>query len=167
MNNGITMLAFAIGAAVGSVVTWAVLKTRYEARIQEEVNSVKETFSRVHNKAIESNAPVDPDEMLSDLGYINEEKEEDDMAEGPYVISPDEFGEKDYNMVTLTYYNDRVLADRFEERIENPEELVGDEALGSFGEYEDDAVYVRNDALKTDYEILLDMRDYSEVAVEM
>ena len=32
-----------------------------------------------------------------------------------------------------------------------------------FGEYEDDAVFVRNDAHKTDYEILYDPRNYSDV----
>ena len=37
---------------------------------------------------------------------------------------------------------------------------IGD-ALRHFGEYEDDAVYVRNDELKTDYEILRSEKDYN------
>ena len=44
--------------------------------------------------------------------------------------------------------------------------MVGFESLGSFGEYEDDCVHVRNDAQKTDYEILRALRNYSEVIEE-
>lgn len=162
MNNGVTaFVAFVIGVAAGSVLTWKLLKTRYEQMAQEEIESVKETFSRAY-KEEEQVKTENAEEILDNLGYNTETKEGDTMNE-PYVISPDEFGEKDYTMVTLTYYNDRVLADRFDEVIDDPTELVGPEALESFGEYEDDAVYVRNDALKTDYEILLDVRDYSEM----
>lgn len=40
---------------------------------------------------------------------------------------------------------------------------IGDDALGHFGEYEDDSVFVRNDEEQTDYEILLDGRNYHDV----
>lgn len=45
--------------------------------------------------------------------------------------------------------------------------LLGIDSLNHFGEYEDDSVFVRNDARKCDYEILLDQRTYSEVAEDM
>lgn len=166
MSNGITaFVAFAIGAAVGAVVTWKLAKSKFEQMAQEEIDSVKESFSKAYGENKSEDLTVDEaKKMMTDLGY-SVEKEDDKMR--PYVISPDEFGEKDYKMETLTYYNDRVLADRWDEPIENPEELLGDEALGSFGEYEDDAVYVRNDALKIDYEILLDTRNHADVVEEM
>ena len=41
--------------------------------------------------------------------------------------------------------------------------VVGLESLAHFGEYEDDSVFVRNDRLKCDYEILLDQRTCSDV----
>lgn len=41
--------------------------------------------------------------------------------------------------------------------------LLGGDSLEHFGEYEDDSVYVRNDAKKCDYEILLDQRNYQEI----
>ena len=41
--------------------------------------------------------------------------------------------------------------------------VVGLESLTHFGEFEDDSVFVRNDRLKCDYEILLDQRTYSDV----
>ena len=57
-----------------------------------------------------------------------------------------------------------MLTDENDEIIEDVEETVGFESLNHFGEYEDDSVFVRNDARKCDYEILLDQRTYSEVA---
>ena len=50
------------------------------------------------------------------------------------------------------------------------EDLVGvtgfattDELESHFGEYEDDSIFVRNDRLKCDLEILFDRRTYAEV----
>lgn len=45
-RNLLTSLAFVAGAAVGSAITWKLLKTKYEKIAQEEIDSVKEVFSR-------------------------------------------------------------------------------------------------------------------------
>ena len=50
-----------------------------------------------------------------------------------------------------------------DEKVEDVDNVVGLESLAHFGEYEDDSVFVRNDRLKCDYEILLDQRTYSDV----
>lgn len=82
----------------------------------------------------------------------------------PYVISPEEFGDQeDYDKISLTYYADKRLADDNDELVEDVDNVVGLDSLNSFGEYEDDSVFVRNDILKCDYEILLDQRKYSSV----
>lgn len=123
---------------------------------------------------------------LSETGYTNysnsimvddddqEEKSDDPGAEpgkyfgdpdaDPYVIPPEEFGEKDdYDRISLTYYADHILADDNDQLLEDVEGTVGFESLTHFGEYEDDSVFVRNDRLKIDYEILRDERKYSDV----
>ena len=41
-------LLFTAGAAVGSVVTWKYLTTKYDKLIQEEIDSVKETFGKMY-----------------------------------------------------------------------------------------------------------------------
>lgn len=51
--------------------------------------------------------------------------------------------------------------------VEDVEDSVGFESLSHFGEYEDDSVYVKNDARKCYYEILLDERNYSDVIKHM
>lgn len=198
MNNKITsFMMFIFGAAVGSVVTWQYTKKKYEQIAQEEINSVKETFSKlkVKNKDNESEennnvrtiverakdkpSIVEYAAKLRKQGYTNysntdslsedsnvseEEVDENMINDKPYVISPDEFGEfDDYDTISLTYYADQVLADDDDELVEDIEETVGFESLNAFGEYEDDSVFVRNDRLKCDYEILLDQRKYSDV----
>ena len=81
----------------------------------------------------------------------------------PYVISPYDFGElDDYAQIELTYYLDGVLEDEDYHIVTDVDELIGPSALTSFGEYEDDSVFVRNDRLRTDFQILKDYRTYKE-----
>lgn len=83
-------------------------------------------------------------------------------GEHPYVIPPEEFAELDgYTPISLTYFADGVLSDESGAVIDDVEEIVGD-GLDHFGEYEDDSVFIRNDAKRCDYEILRDERTYGE-----
>ena len=80
----------------------------------------------------------------------------------PYIISPDEYMDSEYEAKTLIYYADKVLADEEDQIIPNPTTLIGRNALQSFGQYEDDCVYVRDDNLKVDYEVLLSHKTFDE-----
>lgn len=163
---------FTAGAAIGSAVTWKVVKTKYERIAQEEIESVREVYER-SSKDEEPTEESDEEEdenidgykdMIDSLGYTKTiEKEEDDVSE-PYVIAPEEYDENGYETVSLYYYEDGVLENAItREVIENANELVGDDFVNHFGEYEDDSVFVRNDKIKTDFEILKDGGYYSEV----
>lgn len=46
-NKALFSLAFIIGTVTGSVVTWYLLKDKYEALAQEEIDSVKEVSQDV------------------------------------------------------------------------------------------------------------------------
>lgn len=86
----------------------------------------------------------------------------------PYVITDAEYlqNESGYEQVTLTYYaGDNVLADDRDQMVENVSRIVGDENLNRFGHGSNDSrvVYVRNDKMSVDYEILLHDGDYSVV----
>jgi hypothetical protein len=108
--------------------------------------------------------------LTNELGYSsaatkNEEGVNDVENDEVYVISPDVYGDMDgYDTENLTYYADKVLAYDDGEIVKNVDELIREESLTHFGEFEDDSVFVRNEKLKTDYEILLDVRKYSEVS---
>lgn len=91
-------------------------------------------------------------------------EEPGDIPDKPKVISPDEFGELlHYKQINLTYYEDGVLADELGDPIVNIDEIIGPDALDTFGQYEADSVHVRNDRLRCEYEIIKDPRLYSDV----
>lgn len=102
------------------------------------------------------------------LNKYRKEKEENKVVldDRPYIISPAEFDDlADYNTISLTYYADGVLTDDMDEPIDpsDIEDLVCEDFADHFGEYEADSVFVRNDAMRTDYEILRDMRRYRDI----
>ena len=202
----INVLMFAAGAAIGSAVTWKLVKTKYERIAQEEIDSVMETFadrfsapqeqsddegsedeeeacqggtkqinwSELEDLDNEDDDEYDPDDadlqeyarLIDD--YTKEKGGPDNMANDvarePYVIAPLDFGEIDgYEQVELTYYEgDDTLEDEDYNIITDRDELLGPKALLTFGEYEDDSVFVRNERLRTDFQILKDYRKYTE-----
>ena len=185
MSKVTGLIIFVLGAATGSIVTWQFEKKKYEKIAEEEINSVKEVFSKREQDMADVEITVEPQPsveaslkkfeekpdistyagILKNEAYVPEGTE---MAENkPYVISPDEFGEfEDYDTISLTYYADQVLVDDGGDKIEDVDDVVGMESLTRFGEYEDDSVFVRNDRLRCDYEILIDERTYSEAQKE-
>lgn len=189
-SKGIAFLAFIAGAGMGSVCTWQLLKRKYELIAQEEIDSVKAAYATRETgksfvegfcnglKVAEDRTQKDESDVdfkkyasiIQKEGYTDysrsvEEKKGEAFVEKPYIISPEEFGEfEEYEKISLTYYADEVLADENDEEVDDVDEIVGEESLNHFGEYEDDSVFVRNDRLKCDYEILLDQRNYSDVA---
>ena len=105
---------------------------------------------------------------VDEIPSLDEEEVESDYPApdypAPYVISPDEFDENNYETQTLMYFNDGYLTDDMDILIPNVKLIIGDIDVEShFGEYEDDSVFVRNDLLKIDYEILADARNYKDL----
>ena len=175
MNKKMSNFIFlASGLIVGSLSTWRYLKTKYEQIAQEEIKSVKEIFK--NRKPINAEHKDKPDlieyvTQLEDKGYVNysgaKEKHSDEKTaheDRPYIITPEKFGEHDdYDMITLIYYTDHILADENNELIEDVDRIIGFDSLNHFGEYEDDSIFVRNDELRCDYEVVLDQSSYTEI----
>lgn len=194
------VLMFAVGAAVGSAVTWKLVKDKYERIAQEDIDSVKRVFedrladlqsqvddyvtmdaaeewadraSKINWDELEdleeeedddnSEEPENTNEYARTLNKYYKEGGAENMAKRPYVIAPYDFGEMDdYKTISLTYYADGILEDEDGEVVTGVNELIGSDALLTFGEYEDDSVFVRNEQLKTDFEILKDYRTYAK-----
>lgn len=187
MNKATGIATFIFGAAVGSVATWFFTKKYYAQIAQEEIDSVKEVFSKKVNAepvesekrdlTIEEIRNHDYSDVLNKCGYSPEEKEVKPVKEErppvyeeePYVIEPDEFGTMfEYDQIELTYYEgDGVLTDDWNHPIKNPDKLVGPDFVEHFGDYEDesDVVYVRNDKKKAEYAIYSDERKSTEVII--
>ena len=93
-----------------------------------------------------------------------------EYSKDPYEIDGREFGTQEmYGMVTLYLYDDgELLTEKYEllsdDDIEN---YIGSKMLEKFATKRDadpelDSFYVRNDRLKTDYEILIESGRYEE-----
>lgn len=166
-------LCFIFGMVAGAVAGYYVARQRCE----EEIKSVREAFradSEEPEKTVDKEPAVSP-EKQEEIDYMNiirnngysvapDPTADDDM---PYEITPNEFGDIDYEQIELVLFADGVLADGDSyEKVEDVDGMIGKENLTKFGHYEPDRVCVRNDRLKCDYEIICDERVYP-VAYEM
>lgn len=191
----INAVMFTAGAAIGSLVTWKVVKTKYERIIQEEIDSFKETYAECMGRNAratkgcanewddfeeEDDDDEDDDGDIVDYNRLSsiyrgtgEETENDGEGgegddipyiNGPYVISPDDFadGNYDFDCYSLTYYKDGILADDWGVKMDI-EDTIGEEALDHFDDYAEDIVHVRNERNRADYEVARDPRNYADV----
>ena len=161
------------GVAIGFAIGWKYAEKKYRDIAQEEIDSVKELFrekeaamaKKKENKPLKETDNEETYEKILKKYRDSEDTDKSESSEKPYVISPDEFGEfEDYEKISLIYYNDGVLTDENNEIVDDIDEIVGEDSLKHFGEYEEDSVFVRNDKLKCDYEILYDLRKYKNVS---
>lgn len=118
-------------------------------------------------------------EIIKDKGYINythyndtdikENNKEEQVDENEiYIIDPEEYGGEngEYDTATLTYFKDGVLADEVDEIVAY-NIIGGEENLQPFKDYPDcNAVYVRDDNIMVDYEILRDPYQYDEYKMD-
>lgn len=184
MNSKVAfIIGSVVGVGIGVAGTYSYFKDKYEKLAEEDFNSRRvfdedkkeESVEPIVEKTADSRTVDKPSiaecaAILQREGYVNysdmqNEKQKQEIAvDRPYVIQPSDFGEfDDYEKISLTYTADGVLLDDMNEIVDDIEETVGEDSLEHFGEYEDDSVYVRNDAKKCDYEILLDQRNYQEI----
>lgn len=184
MNSKVAfIIGSVVGVGIGVAGTYSYFKDKYEKLAEEDFNSRRvfdedkkdEPVEPVVEKTADSRTVDKPSiaaysAILQKEGYVNysdmqDKKQKQEIAvDRPYVIQSSDFGEfDDYEKISLTYTADGVLLDDMNEIVDDIEETVGEDSLEHFGEYEDDSVYVRNDAKKCDYEILLDQRNYQEI----
>lgn len=191
MNDKLSSaIIFCGGVFVGGLLTWDFFKTKYEKIADEEIASVKETFEHRGlrtdknykvEEALRGNdtyinvSPGVAERVIQIIdsnsyrNYSNTEIKTDkkggtaDMElKQPYVITPEQYEDNvDYTKVSLTWYNDEVLEDDWG-NVLDPDDVIGSDALKTFGQYEKDSVFVRDDDEQIDYEVLLDTRSYKE-----
>ena len=191
MNDKLSsVIIFCGGVFIGGFLTWDFFKTKYEKIADEEIASVKETFEHREPrpddnykaeealKGSDEYINVSPGvaeriiKIIDSNGYRNYSNTaiETDKKGGtadmelkqPYVITPEQYEDNvDYTKVSLTWYNDEVLEDDWG-NVLDPDDVIGSDALKTFGQYEKDSVFVRDDDEQIDYEVLLDTRSYKE-----
>ena len=176
-KNLSNLLMFVVGAAIGSAATYFYVNEYHKKRADKEIEEMREYYVGRYDHEEENNdKPTEEDirnysNALEGWEYVNyahqrtddEEKEESDKVDKPYVIPPTEFGELGYREMSLNYYADGVLTDEDDNPIEDVDDAVGSGFYKHFVEYEEDSVYVRNDSVKVDFEILYDTRNYYDI----
>jgi len=133
--------------------------TVVEEEVQEESEGIISNgeivnYSKiVKSEKYDSKEEVDEDDN-EDNYTVNTENDPEDRTI-PYVIEPEDFGSiPHYGTKTLTYYADDILVDEIDQIINDRDDMIGPDALTHFGEYEDDAVHIRDIDNEMDYEIL-------------
>lgn len=100
---------------------------------------------------------------LEDPVFTTGDEHEISDYKRPYVIAPEEFGDyPSFSRIDLTMFNDGILCEEMQ-MVSNIDMKVGIQNLNHFGEYEEDSVYVRNEALRTDFCIIRDDRNYNDI----
>lgn len=180
------IFAFTAGGAIGATVAYKLLEEKYERIAQEKIKSIKEAYTvprAAEDEAVEDIPEAnDTDEhkmIISD--YTSDDNSEpvqqytdytamvtkpvefvDD--DEPYVIEPIQAGDDDYDVTTYTLYGDGVLADEMNMPVEDISGTVGRDYASNFeSDDNDEAIYIRNDRLKTDFEVLREGRTYAEL----
>ena len=191
MNDKLSsVIIFCGGVFIGGFFTWDFFKTKYEKIADEEIASVKETFEhreprpdKNYNveevpKGNDAYINVSPGvaeriiQIIDSNGYRNYSNAQieiekkggaaDMELKHPYVITPEQYEDNvDYTKVSLTWYSDKILEDDWG-NVLDPDDVIGSDALTTFGQYEKDSVFVRDDDEQIDYEVLLDTRSYKE-----
>lgn len=155
---------------------------------KEEINDNKETdnkeeiieykkmakvydYNKIYtsNKSDKSNKTNEEDieknkNSISDLNCVTYNRNEYDR---PYTINSEDYGEiEEYDTLQLTYFmGDKKLVDEdADDIIEEPDLHVGLDNLKTFEEFPDcTGIYVRNDVIKMDFEILRDDFSYEDI----
>lgn len=177
-----------VGGVSGFFIGKFVYAKKYKQISDKEISEVREAYkSYFGKKKSVKPAPQKPFETRSTLqetqpketvvDYSEKYREEADQyrtaspvldrKEQPAnskitVLTPEEFRESSKNAKTLIYYKDGVLADTFGNVIKDINSEVGPEALKTFGLYDDESVYVRNDNNDFDYEIIRSPKTYGD-----
>ncbi|MDO4378317.1 MAG: hypothetical protein Q4C64_04085 [Erysipelotrichia bacterium] len=142
----------------------------FVSALKNDTDSSEDEIKRIIDTYGGDNYPKPKDLDIDDHPYDNDEDDHplvkvmDDAAvdsiikkSKPKLIKVEDFGEIfTYDTETLYLYrDDSILADENDDIIENEDELIGD-CLDKFNfrDSNETSIYVRNDRLRTDYEIL-------------
>lgn len=178
------LLMLFIGMTIGSVITALYLGEKHAQEMEEEEIEYTrdEGPLRRYNQPpeITSHATEPGDKILimnkdrykkvatnyntrSDIGS---EVSPIKVNNEPYLISIDEFSEDDSGneKITVFYYKkDAVLTDEDEEVIEDVEEVLGKEAIECFNIPGYEVIYVRNNRIEIDYEVVIQDKSYFDM----
>lgn len=209
-------VGFVAGAGVGVVGSCIFLKKKYEKWANDQVEDVRQAFSKRFDEKEEASKPTEPvkptveeaektepvtqdaakamrdiyagnkrvDPVLAGMSHTttpavdytaysrvakaetDDHPLDDQELKGPIVISKEEYG-TNLSLTTqeLTYYmSDGILADEYENQIDNLLQIVGGTFTRSgFTSNDDITIYIRNEEEGKDFKITKVWKSYAEI----
>jgi hypothetical protein len=185
MNNK-GLVLFLMGGVMGCAAMYLYMTRKHEEGLldledirmgtSEDVESERRPYESPECKDEETSIPV-PEKILvmRDQTYkkiVTKYNKGSDVimskhvVNKPHVIDIEEFSEgmPEYDKCTIWWYQgDGILADENEEIIENLEPVIGSVNLVAGNtEGDNNVIYVRNDSLEIDYEVICTNDNYSD-----
>lgn len=186
MKNIYSILLSVASLGAGFGIGYIFFKKKFEKKADDEISKMREQFNnrlkeiikpepktekKSKSKSKEKVVVKDINKTIAEQNqseYVNysapyrSKKSKSEALEDIYIITPEQFTESEYNVVTILYYEDGTFTDDDGNIIYNPKDIFGNiNVAKSFGQYEEDSVYIRNYSKKIDYEVLLKREDYS------
>lgn len=150
----INVLAFTAGATIGSLVTWGIVKAKYEKIVQEEVASVKETWARMareeSGECDAEDSEDDEDDSYND--WEDEEADDEEWDEGTLI---------DYRKLTKEYKNGgEGEGDDEAEYVNGPQVITPEEfGDGNYGHSLYVLTYYTDGVLANDWDEVFDIEE--------
>lgn len=141
-------------------------ESKYEVK-----SSLDETYTNGYNK-VKHNYGIVSDDIVAKAAasydgdtVVNSTFKTEEDSNNPYVISDEEFADEmpHFDKVTLYYYmTDDILTDDNEEPIVDIDDVIGYDALVTLGNEQSNTIWVRNNRISTDYEVVRLNQSYQE-----
>lgn len=182
MNTGTKLvLSFVAGGAVGSLLTYYIVRETFRNQAEEEIQSVRDIYLKREAKELEEfrasqgvESATEEDLIqyhlrgLAELGYEIPEVDDADCdevnpveyPEGVEEIDESEFmnGFEDYESSTLTLYTDGVMTDDIEDVVDDPKRYFNNIDLESYEKGDD--LYFVNHTLMLKIELIVSKQSY-------
>lgn len=170
-----SFISFLIGAGLGAGSAYAVLKNKFEKKINQELladiqhKKDKQTEnSNLQELPVETEKNIEEKKMEKKPASKKAKKEDVVVAaKEPYEITEDEYDNGTFPHVSLIYHmpSDVLTEYRRNENpdeviVNNPSELIGMDVLSQFQNSTDDFLYVRNESKGVDYEIMASAKTF-------
>lgn len=174
------ILYFLTGATVGSVVTYFVTKSHWQKKTDEQINLIREYYNEKEKPESEENVSTPVKEVKKEkeplttmYNAIVKDYESDNKKSiniYPYTISEEEYAEDtDHEKINTWFYYEpnEILIDHKGNEVVSDQiaRTVGaDFAEGFTGE--NDVLYIRNDEIMCDYEIVIEDEEYTPQTIQ-
>lgn len=165
---GIFAAGLVVGVAGAGYGLYFLLKQKFQQKLETEAQSLRDEYTKelvsLRKELSIKNAAKEENKSDEEGAPSTPIPEEPPVAKEPYIITKEEYDRNEYGYFQeqLMYYADEVVANISDEVV-IPEGTIGLEALKTLDEGFNDTIYVRNEALETEWEIGNDPRTYKEV----